>query len=166
MYYGKIIENDTVNCIDGITVSLFMSGCPHHCKGCFNEETWNPTFGTEIKVDDLISLLKDKINAYDIKRHFSVLGGEPLAPYNIENTLTIVSTIRKEFNDIEIYLWSGYTIEEINKMNNSKEILNNINYLIEGRFVESKKDLKLKLRGSSNQRIFKNVNNHMIEVNM
>lgn len=166
MYYGKIIENDTVNCIDGITVSLFMSGCPHHCKGCFNEETWNPTFGTEIKVDDLISLLKDKINAYDIKRHFSILGGEPLAPYNIENTLTIVSTIRKEFNDIKIYLWSGYTIEEINKMNNSKEILNNINYLIEGRFVESKKDLKLKLRGSSNQRIFKNVNNHMIEVNM
>ena len=54
MYYAKIIKNDTVNCIDGITVSLFMSGCPHHCKGCFNMETWNPKFGTNILIYNLI----------------------------------------------------------------------------------------------------------------
>ena len=62
MKYAKIIENDTVNCMEGITVSLFMSGCPHHCKNCFNQETWNPNFGTEINIDELCSKLNDLIN--------------------------------------------------------------------------------------------------------
>ena len=103
MKYAKIIENDTVNCMEGITVSLFMSGCPHHCKNCFNQETWNPNFGTEINIDELCSKLNDLINAYGVYRDFSILGGEPLAEYNRKNTQYIIQQIKHKNPNILIY---------------------------------------------------------------
>ena len=163
MYYSKIIENDTINCIDGITVSLFMSGCPHHCKGCFNEPTWNKEYGFQTDVDYLILELQNLILENNVERSFSVLGGEPLVEYNIENTDKIIKNIRKMYPNIIIYLWSGYTIEEIQNMQ-TFDILKNIDYLIEGRFVEKLADKKLKLRGSSNQHIYKNENENLIDV--
>lgn len=166
MYYSKIIDNDTINCLSGITVSLFTSGCPHHCKGCFNAKTWNPKNGEQIEVDRLVKIIKEKISAYGVDRNFSVLGGEPLVGYNIKNTSVIISEIRKEFPNIKIYLWSGYTLSEIKKMKESKNILKNINYLIDGRFEENKKDTNLVLRGSSNQKVYENINGEMKELHI
>ena len=166
MYYSKIIDNDTINCLNGITVSLFMSGCPHHCKGCFNSETWNSKNGEQIEINELIKIIKEKIGAYGVDRSFSVLGGEPLVDYNIKNTSVIISEIRKEFPNIKIYLWSGYTLSEIKEMKESKNILKNINYLIDGRFEEDKKDTNLVLRGSSNQKVYENINDEMKELHI
>jgi len=163
MYYSKIMKNDTVNCIDGIVVSLFMSGCPHHCKGCFNSETWNPKHGTNVLIYNLIDELEKDISEFDVYRDFSVLGGEPLADYNIFHTNCIIKSIREKFPNIKIYLWSGYNIGEIREMN-TYDILTNINYLIEGRFVEELKDSNLKLRGSSNQHIYENQKGKLIDV--
>ena len=156
MKYAKIIENDTVNCMEGITVSLFMSGCPHHCKNCFNQETWNPNYGTEIKIDKLCDKLNDLIDAYDVHRDFSILGGEPLAKYNRKNTQYIIQQIKHKNPKILIYLWSGYTLEELKLMNDFSinYILANIDYLIDGRYEDDEKDLRLKMRGSSNQNIY------------
>lgn len=163
MKVAKIMDNDTVNCIDGITVSLFMSGCPHHCKGCFNQETWNKKFGKSYSVRKVIKLISDKISKNDVERSFSILGGEPLAPYNIKNTNKIIKKIRKIYPNITIYLWSGYYLHEIENMKYSDSILSNIDYLIDGRFELDKKQDYLKLRGSYNQTIYRI--NHINEVN-
>jgi anaerobic ribonucleoside-triphosphate reductase activating protein len=160
MKYAKIIENDTVNCIEGITVSLFMSGCPHHCKGCFNSIAWNPNFGTEINIEDLCDELNKLIQCYGIKRNFSILGGEPLAEYNRKDTNYIIHKIKEQNEDIIIYLWSGYTLNELVSMNDDIiiDILDAIDYLIDGRFEINKKNTSLRLRGSSNQHIYKKIN--------
>ena len=163
MYYAKIIKNDTINCIDGITVSLFMSGCPHHCKGCFNSETWNPKFGTNVLIYNLIEEIENDICEFGVERNFSVLGGEPLAEYNRYHTNYIIKSIREKFPNIKIYLWSGYTFEEIQAME-TFDILKNIDYLIEGRYVEELNDRRLKLRGSSNQRIYNNQDGVLVDV--
>lgn len=163
MYYAKIIKNDTVNCIDGITVSLFMSGCPHHCKGCFNSETWNPKFGKNVLIYNLIKEIENDISEFEVDRNFSVLGGEPLADYNILHTDCIIKFIRKKFPNIKIYLWSGYTFDEIQLMK-TYDVLKNIDYLIEGRFIEELKDVNLKLRGSSNQHIYYNKNGVLVDI--
>lgn len=163
MYYAKIMENDTVNCIEGITVSLFTSGCPHHCKGCFNYETWNRKYGTKISIFNLVKKLKKLIVINEVERNFSVLGGEPLADYNIRNTDFIIKKIRKEYPNIIIYLWTGYTLEEL-KNKKMYSILKNVNYIIEGRFIEELKDKNLKMRGSSNQHIYKLENEKFIDV--
>ena len=156
MKYSKIMENDTVNCMEGITVSLFMSGCPHHCKNCFNQETWNPNFGTEIDIDELCDKLNDLINAYDVHRDFSLLGGEPLVEYNRKNTQYIIQQIKYKNPNIVIYLWTGYTMEELKAMKDSsiEYVLSAVDYLIDGCYEDDKKDLKLKMRGSSNQNIY------------
>ena len=163
MKYANIIENDVVNCMEGITVSLFMSGCPHHCKNCFNQETWNPNYGTEIEIDKLCDKLNDLINAYDVHRDFSLLGGEPLAEYNRKNTQYIIQQIKYKNPNIVIYLWTGYTMEELKSMNDSSidYILSTVNYLIDGRYEDNKKDSKLKMRGSSNQKIYHKINGEL-----
>ena len=168
MKYAKIIENDVVNCMEGITVSLFMSGCPHHCKNCFNQETWNPNYGTEIDINELCDKLNDLINAYDVHRDFSLLGGEPLAEYNRKNTEYIIKKIKDKNSNILIYLWSGYTLEELKSMNDSSinYILSSVDYLIDGRYDDDKKDLKLKMRGSSNQNVYYRMNDGLKKIDI
>ena len=168
MKYAKIMENDTVNCMEGITVSLFMSGCPHHCKNCFNQETWNPNYGTEIEVDKLCDKLNDLIVNYGVHRDFSILGGEPLVEYNRKNTEYIIRKIKEKNPNILIYVWSGYTLEELKSINDSSinYILSTIDYLIDGRYEDDKIDLKLKMRGSSNQNVYKRKGNELIKQQM
>ena len=160
------MENDTVNCMDGITVSLFMSGCPHHCKNCFNQETWNPNFGIEIEIDELCDKLNDLINAYDVHRDFSLLGGEPLAEYNRKNVARIIKEIKRKNPNILVYLWSGYTLEELKSMNDLSidYILSTIDYLIDGRYEDDKKDSKLRMRGSSNQNVYRRMNGKLKKI--
>lgn len=158
MRYAGLIENDIVDSDDGICVSLWMQGCPHHCKGCHNPETWDFNGGIEIDREKLLENVISSLTQNGIKRNFSVLGGEPLAPENLGDAAYIINKIRESFPDIKIYLWTGYVIEELNKKNIFiKQILKNIDVLIDGPFILEKKDLTLKLRGSANQRIFKNI---------
>lgn len=150
---AKVKYNDIVDG-EGICVSLWMQGCPHHCKDCFNPETWNPDEGYEI-TDDLIPNIISAINANNVNRNFSVLGGEPLASYNQDFVLEVISKVRETYPDIKIYIWSGYTIEELLDMKSPviDKILEKSNILIDGPFQWDKKDITLKLRGSLNQRI-------------
>lgn len=159
MKYSKIIENDVVNG-EGVCVSLFVQGCPHRCKGCFNSETWDfeegrYTYNTDFKVK-----LHRLINKNGIIRNLSILGGEPLCKENRNDVYSIIRYIRTRqlINNIKIFLWTGYTIEELIKENIPSliYILKNIDYLIDGPYIESERDITLKWRGSRNQRILTN----------
>ena len=149
--FAAINKNDFING-EGVCVSLWVQGCPHHCKGCHNPEQWDFNGGNEIDIDILINEILIAIEANGIQRNFSILGGEPMAQRNISNTLYILEQVKKHFPNIKTYVWTGYTIEELLSLYN-KEILQNIDILIDGRFVLEERDITLKLRGSKNQRI-------------
>ena len=149
--FAAINKNDFING-EGVCVSLWVQGCPHHCKGCHNPEQWDFNGGNEIDIDILINEILIAIEANGIQRNFSILGGEPMAQRNISNTLYILEQIKKHFSNIKTYVWTGYTIEELLNLYN-KEILQNIDVLIDGRFILEERDITLKLRGSKNQRI-------------
>ena len=157
--YSAIIPNDVVNG-HGVCVSFFVQGCPHHCPGCFNEETWDFHGGVPYTPEVKWNIIK-AIAANNIKRNFSVLGGEPLAPQNIDMTWEIIDAVRHAYPNIEIILWTGYTYEElmVQPTENLLNILNTINILVDGPFIEEEKDLSLKLKGSRNQRVWKRKNN-------
>lgn len=152
--YSAIIPNDVVNG-HGVCVSFFVQGCPHHCPGCFNEETWDFHGGVPYTPEVKWNIIK-AIAANNINRNFSVLGGEPLAPQNIDMTWEIIDAVRHAYPNIEITLWTGYTYEKlmVQPTENLLNILNTINILVDGPFIEEEKDLSLQLRGSRNQRIW------------
>lgn len=152
MRYAALKENDIVNG-EGVVVSLFMQGCPHHCHGCFNQETWDPQGGKEIDINKLVAEIEDAISANGVIRNFSILGGEPFAPYNVRYTYYIVSQIREKYPNIKIYIWTGYYFDDIKDNKWVRNIIQDIDYIIDGPFEEDKKDITLKLRGSSNQHI-------------
>lgn len=155
MNYMTINPNDIVNG-EGICVSLFVSGCEHQCPGCFNKAAWNFQSGnayTKATEKEIFNALV----ANGIQRNLSILGGEPLHPRNRKEVSHLISKVRAAHPDIKIFLWTGYTIEELMSKKDIyiTNILEKINYLIDGPFIEEQKDLTLKLRGSSNQRILK-----------
>jgi len=158
--YSAIIPNDVVNG-HGVCVSFFVQGCPHHCPGCFNEETWDFHGGVPYNPEVKWNIIK-AIAANNINRNFSILGGEPLAPQNINMTWEVIDAVRHAYPNIEITLWTGYTYEElmVQPTENLLNILNTINILVDGPFIEKEKDLSLQLRGSRNQRIWIRKNNH------
>ncbi len=129
-----------------------MAGCPHKCKGCHNEHMWNYDDGYDVEISSVIDKIKCAITANGLKRNLSILGGEPLASYNLEYTTTIINEIRKSFPDIEIYLWTGYTIDNMDR-STIKDILKNVDVIIDGKYDEKLRDVSLPLRGSSNQRV-------------
>lgn len=153
-YYGYM-PNDFING-ENISVSLWTAGCPHRCKGCHNSEMWDYENGYEVPIDIKGQLIK-AISANGLVRNFSILGGEPLSEKNRDFILTIVQAIRTAYPSIKIFLWTGYTIEELKNMEDKKinSILENIDVLIDGKYDESLRDVTLELRGSSNQRILK-----------
>lgn len=154
MRYAKINPNDVANG-EGICVSLFVQGCPHRCKGCFNPETWDFDGGFEFTDREMNYILEALQTCY-VKRNFSILGGEPMASSNRIEVHYILSRVRKYFPNIKIYIWTGYYLEDLLKEKDpiTNKILDLIDYIIDGPFEEDKKDLTLKLRGSSNQRIW------------
>ena len=158
MRFSKIKDNDIANGI-GITLSVWTQGCPHRCKGCFNKETWTFNEGNEFTNDDLNYIISN-IDSFNVKRNLSILGGEPLCPENVEGVINLCREFKKVYPDKLIYLWTGYTIEEFNQK--QKQILEYVDFIIDGKFEEAKKNLNLKLRGSSNQRIFDIKNNEFI----
>ena len=153
-YYGYM-PNDFING-ENISVSLWTAGCPHRCKGCHNSEMWDYENGYEVPIDIKEQLIK-AISANGLVRNFSILGGEPLSEENRDFILTIIQAIRTAYPSIKIFLWKGYTIEELKNMEDEKinSILENIDVLIDGKYDESLRNVTLELRGSSNQRILK-----------
>ena len=150
MRFTKIKPNDVVNG-EGVCVSLWTQGCPHHCKGCFNPETWNFKDGKEFtgeQVEEILSLL----DANGVHRNLSILGGELLCEENIYGVITLLSVIKKLRPNTKVFVWSGYKFEELEMMYRPV-IFKDIDVLIDGKFEEDKADMRLKLRGSSNQRV-------------
>ena len=153
MNYAKIKYHDVANG-PGVRVSIFVSGCNHHCKGCFNKETWDFNYGepfTKKEIDLIIEALKPNYIS-----GLSVIGGEPFELVNQEGLLPLLKKVREVYQDTKsIWAYSGFTYEELLKMKNPNtlEILNIIDVLVDGKFVESLKDPLLYFRGSSNQRI-------------
>lgn len=149
MRYSKIKNNDIVNG-EGIMMSLWTQGCPHHCKGCFNAETWAFNGGMEFTKENEDYILNN-INASNVSRDLSILGGEPLCEQNVEGVISLCKKFKEVYPEKKIYIWTGYTVEEFNET--QKEVLKYIDVLIDGQFKIDLKNLSLKLRGSSNQRV-------------
>lgn len=145
--------DDTVNGI-GVSVSLYLQGCPHHCPGCFSIQTWDPKGGRPYDYNELIAEILDKIGKNGIHRNLNILGGETLDTYDkIEFLDLLFSIVRKQYPDIKILVWTGYTMAEIREKY-LKNILNQIDYLIEGPFILAERDITLKWRGSRNQNVY------------
>lgn len=151
--YYKIKTNDISNG-DGVRVSIFFTGCDIHCKGCFNEDIWDHTKGTLFD-EDAYNIIKENMTEY--KRGLSVLGGEPFSIYNRKDVDWLVHKFKEDFPDKSIYVWSGYYIDQLRSFNddNVNSILNTINTLVDGPFLEEFQDYNLYMRGSSNQHIIK-----------
>lgn len=130
----------------GIGISLFVQGCPFHCKDCFNPETWDFGGGKEWTDEDLDRFIDLSDKSY-IQR-ISILGGEPLCQENIDEVCNICKAVKQNNPDIVIWVYTGDNFENINH-----EVLKYIDVLVDGRFVSEKKDFNLKFKGSSNQRI-------------
>lgn len=153
MRYAGMIKND-IAAGEGVNVSFFVQGCPIHCPGCHNPQTWDFDGGKEFTMDTLNDIL-GSLQDNGIKRNLSIMGGEPLCKENIFLVNLIVSTVLENFPDIKIYVWTGYTYEDLVAKNDTalNKLLDKIDYLIDGPFVESERDITLAMRGSRNQRI-------------
>lgn len=148
MRYSDIKEFD-LNNGEGIRVSLFVSGCEFRCKSCHNKIAWDKNYGKEF-TEDTYDLIKKAV-VEDIEKDLSILGGEPLTEYNRYDVLNICMRFKNDFPDKEIWLWSGYRIEEIREF--MPEILKVIDVLVDGLYEEDKQMEGLLWRGSYNQRI-------------
>ena len=155
MYYGEIKKTDIANGT-GVRVSLFVSGCRHHCPDCFNSATWDFCYGREYTqaTEDMII----KYLAPDYIKGLTLIGGEPFEKENQEALLKLTDRVRLEYPRKDIWCYSGFTLEELTGKsrasgNTANALLQNIAVLVDGRFEKDKKDIRLKFRGSSNQRI-------------
>lgn len=151
MRYNKIRKMDISNG-EGVRVSLFVQGCEFHCKNCFNTEAWDFQGGKEFTTETLNTLL-DLCDKEYIKG-LSILGGEPMHPTNRETVVDIMRAFKFRFPNKDIWMWTGYTLEELLEQNDEdvKSMLIYLDYLIDGQFIDEKKNLKLKWAGSDNQR--------------
>ena len=156
MNYATIKDHDTANGI-GVRVSLFVSGCTHHCKECFNQEAWDFNYGnkyTQEVEDEIIELL-----GRPYIKGLSLLGGEPFEPANQKELVKLVKRAKEVFPNKTIWCYSGYTYDKDLKPGGraytdvTDEMMSYLDVLVDGEFVLELKDLKLHFRGSSNQRI-------------
>ena len=156
MNYATVRTHDVANGT-GIRVSLFVSGCTHRCKGCFNAEAWDFNYGspyTEEIGEKIISAL-----APDYIKGFSLLGGEPFEPQNQAVLVGLLERIKREYPNKTVWCYTGYTFERdllacrLGDPEVTRRMTACIDVLVDGRFEEDKKDLSLRFRGSSNQRI-------------
>lgn len=146
MNYMKITKCDIANG-PGCRVTLWVSGCEHHCLHCHNQNTWALNSGQEFTYESMEKLLSDLAPDYISGLTFS--GGDPLHPENCSTVMLIAKICKEKFPNKTIWLWTGYLWEEVKCLYG----IQNIDVLIDGEFVESSKDLSLKWRGSSNQRV-------------
>lgn len=156
MKYATIKKHDVANG-PGVRVSIFVSGCNHHCKGCFNAEAWDFNYGnnfTEKEQEEVIKALEPQY-----MKGLSLLGGEPLEPINQKGLLPVVKKVKEKYPEKTIWCYTGFLFDknvvgQMAKENeDTKELLKYIDFIVDGKFQEENKDLTLQFRGSSNQRI-------------
>ena len=156
MYYGEIKKCDIANG-EGVRVSLFVSGCTHHCPGCFNQDTWDFDYGkeyTQETAEDILNAL-----APDYINGLSLLGGEPFEPQNQAVLVELLRKVKERYPRKNIWCYSGYLFdkellsESRARCEYTDEMLSMLDVLVDGRFVETLKDIRLVFRGSSNQRV-------------
>lgn len=156
MKYAQLKKRDVANG-PGVRVSLFVSGCTHHCRGCFNPETWDFDYGDifdeEIQ-NEIVSLLEPSYI-----RGLTVLGGEPMEKPNQKALLPFIEKVRERYPEKDIWFYTGYTFETDFSGNGravceeTDKLLSLIDVLVDGEFIEEQKNLRLHFRGSENQRI-------------
>lgn len=153
MRYAGIIKND-IAAGEGVNLTFFVQGCPFHCEGCHNPQTWTFDGGKEFTNDTLIEIING-LKANGVHRNLSIMGGEPLCQENLFLTSLIINHVKERLPDTKIYVWTGYTYEQLLDRHEQKLnwILNNIDYLIDGPFILAERDITLAMRGSRNQRI-------------
>ena len=156
MHYGEIKNCDIANG-EGVRVTLFVSGCTNHCKNCFQPQTWDFDYGkpfTEETEAELFRLLAPRYI-----RGLTLLGGEPFEPENQRALLPFLRKLRRELPEKTVWTFTGFTWEELHTEGShprcevTDELLNLIDVLVDGRYVEERKDIGLRFRGSSNQRL-------------
>lgn len=153
MHYATIKNCDIANG-PGVRVSLFVSGCTHHCKGCFNQEAWDFDYGqpfTEATIAEILDMLRPSFI-----RGLTLLGGEPFEPENREEVLSLLRRVKAELPEKSVWAFSGYLYDRdilSGRLGNTREYLSYLDVLVDGPFVESKKNLALRFRGSENQRL-------------
>ena len=156
MHYGEIKNCDIANG-EGVRVTLFVSGCTNHCKNCFQPQTWDFNYGkpfTEETEAELFRLLSPRYI-----RGLTLLGGEPFEPENQRALLPFLRKLRRELPEKTVWTFTGFTWEELHTEGShprcevTDELLNLIDVLVDGRYVEERKDIGLRFRGSSNQRL-------------
>lgn len=153
MRYAGIIKNDFA-AAPGVCTTFFVQGCPIHCEGCHNPQTWDFDGGKEFSNDTLKEII-EAICANRIIRNFCIMGGEPLCEQNLFLVDLIIQEVKKVYPNIKIYVWTGYEYEYILQQSDPhlKYILENINTIITGPFCKDLLDKTLFMRGSSNQKI-------------
>ena len=156
MHYATIKNCDIANG-PGVRVSLFVSGCTHRCKGCFNEVAWDFDYGTPFTEETVQSILE--MLRPDYIKGLTLLGGEPFEPRNQVAIVELLRRIKKEMPNKSIWAFSGYLFDKdilagrLGSWEITKEYISYIDVLVDGPFIEAKKDLSLRFRGSANQRI-------------
>ncbi len=156
MNYGEIKNCDIANGT-GVRVTLFVSGCTNHCKNCFQPQTWDFNYGKKFDEETKEKIYKMLSESYI--QGLTLLGGEPFEPENQRELLPFLKEVKRRFPDKNIWAFSGFTYEELTSKGShpncecTDEILSIIDVLVDGRFVEEKKNLSLRFRGSSNQRL-------------
>ena len=153
MNYATIKNNDIANG-PGVRVSLFVSGCTHHCKGCFNEIAWDFDYGQPF-TDETVESILEMLRAPHIKG-ITLLGGEPFEPQNQSAIVGLLRRIKAEMPEKSIWAFSGYLFDKditSGRLGDTSEYLSYLDVLVDGPFVEAKKNLSLRFRGSENQRL-------------
>lgn len=156
MNYATIKQNDIANG-PGVRISLFVSGCRHHCKGCFNAEAWDFNYG-EVFDDSVIEKILDMLD-HEYVEGLSLLGGEPFEPENQQGLYQLVSRVKEKMPQKNVWCYTGFDFEKdfltgrFSENQTTRALLSCIDVIVDGKFVEELKDLSLIFRGSSNQRI-------------
>ncbi|WP_051333781.1 anaerobic ribonucleoside-triphosphate reductase-activating protein [Aliagarivorans marinus] len=150
MNYHKYHSVDVVNG-PGTRCTLFVSGCEHQCRGCYNKSTWRCDSGFEFD-DQLEQQIIDDLNDQRIrKRGLTLSGGDPLHPANVAAVLRLAKRVKQECTGKDIWLWTGYTLAELS--DEQRAVLEYVDVMIDGKFEQELADAKLKWRGSSNQNV-------------
>lgn len=156
MNYAKINKTDVANG-PGVRVSLFVSGCTHHCKGCFNPETWDFAYGKPFNMEAQEEILQALAPPYITG--LTLLGGEPMEPESQRALLPFLEKVREAYPEKDIWCYTGYLFDqELQKGSRARcevtdALLSLVDVLVDGEFMEEKKDISLRFRGSKNQRV-------------
>ncbi len=145
-FYDESISNGL-----GLRAVLFVSGCPHHCKGCHNQIAQDYNYGEDFDEKKIIARIKEN----SMLKGITISGGEPLCMENIKQVNKFINDVKKERPNFDVWCYSGYTLEELKARNDesTNETLKNIDVLVDGKFIEERKNPEIKFRGSDNQRL-------------